>query len=706
MELIKDDDVKNFDKAVESLKQYRRYELVDENNRSLLNKLYIDPLQNDAILNLCLKDNTTVLIGRKGTGKSTILMRMQNELREREDIITCYIDVKNIFDKAKRNYSAINYLGLREPREIEIYSIQRKFIIDFLTELIKEIEKDYNSWWAKVKATFGMSKTSHAIKRLTEIKNKIADNNHLQAIELQTLQQVNHKVKSTYSEDSGMGFNVGGEVNLSLIGPTTSAHVTASGECKSSSFEGDEKEYNRVFARIFEITTIIDEIKSVLEEMKYKRLYIILDDYSEIEQTALRMFCDLIVNTLNNNSDNFIKLKISAYPGRVELGELDRQKIDIRYLDYYQLYRYDRRNDMESSAIEYTKRIIDKRLQIYTGKGMDDFFDTSKISAEEYCRLIFQMTLNIVRHIGLILDYAKDTSINQGKRITVSNLHDAAKRLYDERLRVFFKEGQAALMTYEDRIERFQLEDLLNSIVSKSKEIKRDIRTKKYEAIIFDKERNNPSCSHFHISQEYEELLSTLELNFFLSKYNEMSNKSAQKVSIFSLNYGLALYENIKWGKPEGNDYRTYFIESPFNYNPVVNNFLRETKKIECSNPKCRNVFDISDLPYLLKFDMNCPKCRSSRSVREIPLIDTYAEKVKEVENKANLLEPEQFRFISIAMLKGGEVSAPEMAQELDVTVQKIGWMTKKLEEEYYYLTKDRTRPVKYKLTELGGNIA
>ena len=69
-----------------------------------------------------------------------------------------------------------------------------------------------------------------------------------------------------------------------------------------------------------------------------KRLYLILDDYSEIDQKSLTMFADLIVNTLNNTSDNYIKLKIAAYPGRVELGELDRQKIDVRYLDYYQLY--------------------------------------------------------------------------------------------------------------------------------------------------------------------------------------------------------------------------------------------------------------------------------------------------------------------------------------------------------------------------------
>ena len=32
-------------------------------------------------------------------------MRMQNELRKQNDIMTCYIDVKSIFDVAKRNYN-------------------------------------------------------------------------------------------------------------------------------------------------------------------------------------------------------------------------------------------------------------------------------------------------------------------------------------------------------------------------------------------------------------------------------------------------------------------------------------------------------------------------------------------------------------------------------------------------------------------------
>ena len=138
-------DIELFNKAVESLRQYRRYEILDENNKNLLDDIYVDPIEGNALLRLCLKDNTTVLVGRKGTGKSTIFMKMQNELRKSKDIMTCYIDVKTIFDTAKRNYSTINYLKANSSKEIENYSIQRQFILDFVSELISEISKNYKT---------------------------------------------------------------------------------------------------------------------------------------------------------------------------------------------------------------------------------------------------------------------------------------------------------------------------------------------------------------------------------------------------------------------------------------------------------------------------------------------------------------------------------------------------------------------------------
>ena len=164
---------KTFDQMVDSLKMYQRYELKDKNRKDILDKVYVDPIENDGILNLCLKDNTTVLIGRRGTGKSTIFMRMQNELRKQNDIMTCYIDVKSIFDVAKRNYITINYLKTSNLEEIEQYSIQRQFILDFVDELINEICKNYDTIWEKFKQKLHISKSQKAIDKLKNIRNQI-----------------------------------------------------------------------------------------------------------------------------------------------------------------------------------------------------------------------------------------------------------------------------------------------------------------------------------------------------------------------------------------------------------------------------------------------------------------------------------------------------------------------------------------------------
>lgn len=692
-------EIDNFCKAVDSLRLYQRYEIVDDNNKDILDKVYVDPIEGNGILNLCMKDNTTVLIGRKGTGKSTIYMRMQNELRKSKDIMTCYIDVKTIFDNAKRSYTTINYLKLDTSKEIEDYSLQRQFVLDFLTELIKEIRENYVTVFERIKGKFHInSKVNSALEKLIDLQERIQNNSHLQDIELQTLQSIELSDATICEHQNSKEERL--QANLSYSSAKVEASSNNAVAVKQN--QSNEKKFNRVFARIFEINDLVKEIKDVLQELSMKRLFIILDDYSEIEKDSLSMFCDLIVNALNNASDNYIKFKISAYPGRVELGELDRQKIDIRYLDYYQLYVNDKRNEMEACAIDYTWRIIETRLQVYTGHGMDYYFDTEKANIEQYCELIFKMSMNVVRHIGLILDYAKDNAILQGHKITINNLNEASKRFYVERLSLFFEESKSAKMAYQERIEKFQLKELLDSMIAKQKAIKADIRKNKYTAVIFDSDRGNPYTSHFYITKELEHILASLELNFFVSKYNEMSNKSGKKVSIYALNYGLCLLENIKWGKPLGNEYRTYYIESPFNFNMLLTDFLKQTKEIKCIN--CGYVYSEDDLSLLKRHSMNCMECLSPNSVKiQEKISDIYRVEIAEIEKNGNLLEKEQFNFMKLACLKNGIVSAKDMAMELDITWQKIGWITKKLEEDYYYLKKERkSGRTMYILTELG----
>lgn len=54
-----------FLKAVDTLKLYRRAELVDEMGHELISDLYVDPLPDNHVLQTLLRPNTTFLIGRK-----------------------------------------------------------------------------------------------------------------------------------------------------------------------------------------------------------------------------------------------------------------------------------------------------------------------------------------------------------------------------------------------------------------------------------------------------------------------------------------------------------------------------------------------------------------------------------------------------------------------------------------------------------------
>lgn len=109
--------------------------------------MYIDLLPNELILKKALLNNTTFFIGRKGTGKSTIFLRLEQELRKKENYISCYLDVKTIFEKSQSQYLSIEKLkdiipdGLLQKYLIE----EGPFIQDTLMAIHDELDKKYNS---------------------------------------------------------------------------------------------------------------------------------------------------------------------------------------------------------------------------------------------------------------------------------------------------------------------------------------------------------------------------------------------------------------------------------------------------------------------------------------------------------------------------------------------------------------------------------
>lgn len=104
-------ELEGFRAAAQSLKLYRRAELEDENQKSIIKDLYLDPLPADHVFHTVLRPNTTFLIGRKGTGKSTIFQRVQFELRHMNGYASAYVDIKTVFEASSTDPSLVEQLG-------------------------------------------------------------------------------------------------------------------------------------------------------------------------------------------------------------------------------------------------------------------------------------------------------------------------------------------------------------------------------------------------------------------------------------------------------------------------------------------------------------------------------------------------------------------------------------------------------------------
>ncbi|OMC99719.1 hypothetical protein BSO21_32840, partial [Paenibacillus odorifer] len=76
-----------FKNAAKSLSLYHRITssklALDEakHDENVLEKLYVDLLPDNGILNEVLEEHSLFLVGRKGTGKSTIISRAQLEIK-------------------------------------------------------------------------------------------------------------------------------------------------------------------------------------------------------------------------------------------------------------------------------------------------------------------------------------------------------------------------------------------------------------------------------------------------------------------------------------------------------------------------------------------------------------------------------------------------------------------------------------------------
>jgi energy-coupling factor transporter ATP-binding protein EcfA2 len=654
----RDQELRAFHDAVQSLKLYRRAELPGtEADASLIEKLYVDPLPQEQVFRTILKPNTTFLIGRKGSGKSTIFQRLQHELIKSEIATSAYVDIKTVYESSQVDTALLEQLraagATLPPASLEKLLLYKAFLREVVNELKKELRKRTEaSIWERIKETFGGS-VGELFEDLDEL---IAQADADRFVSVAGVVKLDVKRDSSSSFKRGTSREVGGE-----LGQAPRAKARAASSAEEASVSGEDLHYADVLMKVFNIKELILRLQELLSKLGLRHLYVLIDDFSELPPDAMTTVVDALLAPLNNWSDEFVKFKVAAYPGRIYYGAIDKTKIDEIYLDIYRLYGTSDVASMEEKATDFTRRLVERRLEHYKAGDASAFFERS---SEDVWRLLFFASMANPRILGYVLHYLHESQLIYGNSIGSRAIRDAARRYYEEKIEPYFGMGKFLHETFAERSSIFSLKELLEDVVTRARELR------SHASAVMSGVAGRPPTSHFHVIVEYEGLLQTLELNFFLTKYYEMSDRDGRKVSVFALNYGLCQKYAIEFGRPQGKrEFRLYFVERVFDYTPIIQRYMERNQEILCNS--CGTKYSLDDLSALQFYKMKCREC--SDGVCTVVNLSKRYQPVLEAVDQTLLLPATELGILQTLHTEGDGLFAADIAAELDCSYQLVG---------------------------------
>lgn len=602
-------DINTFLEFAESLKLVRRANLEKE-GKTIIEKIYTDLLPNNGVINKVNLPRTTIVVGRKGTGKSTIFYKSQMDLDKNGENITVYIDTKSLYDNSTPSLPK-ELEKSEQSRELIKYLIYSNLLKEIIVRTKEKIKRRLNE--NKIISFFGINeeKIDYINHELENIQDSIDKVFKTLDVSLTTIYK-NSSEKSTENKIAASA-----SVNIENVG---------------GSIEGSTKQ-NSVLKREFENTLItyldikkcfIDNLIRIRNIIDVKNVFIYLDDFSEIDKEAQALFIDWFIAPVNNLSEDFVKFKIATYPNRFYYGKLDNGKIDEISLDFFDaFYHYEKDlnetdiSKMEYLALDYTKRLLKNRLDVYfPDNGWNVFFDMPE---EDLYHLLFRISMNMPRKIGYVLSFCYESCLIHGKKITTAALENAALRYYTDIIEKYFIVNEFVCKPFDDKISEEHHYEMMRKIID------RELLNQK----VIKRRKNNYTCM-FVVNQEFSNLLSNLELNGFISTYNKIKENS-NFYTVYCIDYGLCKKYQLKFGTPKNKDVNNFLLQPLFKFNTLVIDFLDSTQVIRCSNG---HEFRYSEINQFRKYNMKCPICLESDIISNCKVIFKYTEIKKQFEEK------------------------------------------------------------------------
>lgn len=514
-----------------------------------LEKYYIDTFNN---LGLLLQRQDNYIAGRRGTGKTTILMRGYYEC------------LKTISPKLKEK---VNTLGDKKilPIYIDLTSCNELFSSENRLELL-EIHF-IRQVIANLKSQLDVMFDEKHLKIFKKENPALDDLEYIEKILVEGMKighSSNIKVQTTMLD--ALESSVGG--NLSLTDATLNSNL------KQNNSNSQQREFTEV--RGINIQEFLKKINDIKKKAKIDSIFIFLDEFSDLDNDSQLKLSSIIKSLLGNKINMFFKIGVITdrftFGEKIILGR-DLYPISLDLNDVVE--KLDGVVSTLKKLETHIGTLVEKRLSTFcSGVTYNMIFDIKK---DVLCHRLARASLGITRTLGWILQNAWMQSINSDGTNGKIKIQDLNFGIRSAR-KMHFKQFQGSVKG--NLIPGYYM-DIWNKIIEKAM-----------------KEKNNHPdrpASHILLDPIRKDYMNVFCENFLLNLLEEgRSSKGGGNYNLYAIDYDICSDLNIKFAEEKDE-----FTAIRFIYDSVLSEFdpyfiKDKIKSYKC--PDCGVIYEASEV--------------------------------------------------------------------------------------------------------------
>lgn len=610
--------------------------LNDREKLELLSKYYVDYFGQ---LPAVLAESDLLIVGRRGTGKTTLLYRAMVEAMRSWRTKTNSV--------AKPRTLGI-YVDLSKCQSLEADSDFEHFEHAVVTEICDAIAEQMMRFWPELAGDPGwFSRLFQAAetRRVGEVKEILS---RIATILREGVPRIVDRsgvvaVKQIDAVSTTDVRGVGGSLSSAAGG--AKLDVNASEQAvESSSIERGSSTQTTYRLLVSDIFRLLADLR---DKADLSGIHIFIDEYSALSDELQRRFSTLLRKMLGSHAGVFVK--ISAITDKYVLGTsiiLQRDLFELSLdLDAY-VERSGTLNDAMEGLRDQARAIVTSRLEAYGCPPPEDLFD----APDDAWTSLSRAAMGVPRTLGIVLQKAWSRGAQwkppQIRKTDISYGINYASKAYLNQLVGAAREGIA--------IPEVHLE-VWNALLGRAQGERSKVP--------------DVPASHFQVLVKHEEMLRLLNMFFLvhLVSKGRTTKKEKSARSLYCFDYGICEEYNLGY-----TTHKDVIRQQRFAYDQVLIAFepeFRISGDPVYSCPSCGTEYRESDLMVAGSRLTFCPKDKTDL-VREegLPEVASYTE--------------EEVKIIGAirSASRGDQLYARQIADDVGCYVQKVAKFGEKLD--------------------------